>query len=193
MYMIYSVSGIVSHVDTETCVIEASGIGFHIIGTPSLLSHAKKGKKLTAFCVVGADFSALFGFLTLQERSLFDLLRTVPGIGPKMAMKILSRISVDDIAGLILLQDTEGLSKRAGVGSKTASKIVIELSEKLRGKNIASNTKISSQMELEEVLLGLGYEMSRVRSICSEKTTQTGSFEKRVKEALKLLAQEKRL
>ncbi len=191
--MIYSLEGIVSHIDSDGCVIEAGGIGFYIVGTPSLLSSAQEGKKLKAFCVVGADFTSLFGFKTLQERSLFDLLRTVPGIGPKMAMKILSRVSVDDIAGLILLRDAQGLSKRAGVGSKTASKIIIELSEKLRGKEISSNTQVASQMELEDVLIGLGYDTTQVRHICSKQITHSGSFEKRVKEALKLLAQEKRL
>lgn len=191
--MIFSLRGTVGHCDDESCVIEAGGIGFLLTATPSLLSQASVGEEMSAYCVVGNEFQSLYGFLTLQERSLFSLLTTVPRIGPKMAMKIMSRVGVDDIAGLILLQDEEGLSKRAGIGAKTASKVILELSEKLKGSSIPSNTQVSTRIELEEVLLGLGYDKRQVQEVCKESEKFSGSFEKKVKEALSLLAKNKQL
>jgi len=108
--------------------------------------------------VVREDAQLLFGFLTAAERTAFRRLLKVNGVGPKVALSVLSGLSVDDLAAAVAAQDAARLTKVPGIGRKTAERIVLEMRDKLTG--IASATGAAATAggaDVLNALLALGY------------------------------------
>lgn len=131
------------------------------------------GEEVTVFIHlhVREDELALFGFFSLEEREMFNALMQVSGIGPKLAMAILSQLSVRELRQAILFGDIQPLVSISGVGKKTAGRILLELKDKI-GKDLLpeeivpeSATAVSTDLRSEAVsaLLALGYSLSEAQ------------------------------
>lgn len=123
------IQGIVENIGTDRAEINCGGIGFEIFTNSAALSRLKKDSeaKFYTTLIVREDALTLFGFLTREEKSIFEKLITVSGVGPKLALALLSGLSASEIAVSIVTGDDKSLSKISGIGKKTAQRIILEL------------------------------------------------------------------
>lgn len=131
--MISSIRGIVAFRSNEAVVIEVGGVGLDIFASRSALESCEIGETahLVTRLIVREDALTLYGFSSLPERELFDVLLKISGVGPKMAMSIISTMSIDNLRNAVSSQRVELLTRVPGVGKKTAEKIMLELKDKL--------------------------------------------------------------
>ncbi len=132
--MIHFVKGILDTVSENMVVVENGGIGFEImvpLSVVSSLPQTGNEVKIYTYTYVREDALQLYGFLTRDELSMFRLLITVSGIGPKGALGILSVMDADALRFAILADDVKSISKAPGIGAKTASKLILELKDKM--------------------------------------------------------------
>ena len=126
-------NGEIVDINGSSVVIDVNGIGYNLAVSNYTLQNCAVGeqKKLYAYLQVKEDGVALFGFSTLEEKSMFLLLISVSGIGPKMALAVLSGMNCNSLALAILNGDTKQLTKIKGLGKKTSERLVLELREKV--------------------------------------------------------------
>ncbi len=145
-------------------IVEASGVGYDVlipISTYSALPEAGAEVRLRIYTHVREDALALFGFLTAEEKTIFERLISVSGIGPSLAIKVLSGMGTADLIPAIRNGSVEHLVRIPGVGRKTAERIVLELKDKLEGMGAAPAAKpVAALSTLEQdvlsALLNLG-------------------------------------
>lgn len=148
--MIGFVKGTIEESGENYLVVDCSGVGFELIATSNAVStfSGSQGQvKIPTYMSVREDAMTLFGFVDTNEKVLFTKLISVSGVGPKMAITILSSISVVDLCLAIASADTITLSKVKGLGKKTAEKIIVELREKI-GKVETGQISISNMNNL---------------------------------------------
>jgi holliday junction DNA helicase RuvA len=143
-------------------VVEASGVGYDVaisIPTFSDLPAAGSEVALHIHTHVREDAIALFGFLRIEEKRLFEKLLAVSGIGPKLAITILSGMPVTDMIGAIRGGDVARLTRIPGIGKKTAERMVLELRDKVEEFGAAAPAKTVSALEEDvlSALVNLGY------------------------------------
>ncbi len=132
--MIAHLRGTLLEKHPNQAVIEAGGVGYDVaipVSTFSALPEAGKEVRLRVHTHVREDAIALFGFWTVDEKAMFERLISVSGIGPKLALTVLSGLAVPDLAAAIRCGAAERLVRIPGVGKKTAERIILELKEKL--------------------------------------------------------------
>jgi Holliday junction DNA helicase RuvA len=133
--MITSVSGILVSATPLTAVIEAGGLGYEVnipLTTAERLPQPGQPARLHTLAVYREDAHALYGFATSEERDFFRLMvEKVTGVGPKLALSVMSRLSLATLKGAIASGDVGLLAKCPGIGRKTAERLVIELRDKL--------------------------------------------------------------
>ena len=132
--MISFLVGVIDEKSENNVVLDVNGIGFQLyVSNNSLITLPSAGEraKIYTYMAVREDDVSMFGFSTLEERALFNKLITVSGVGPKMAISILSGLSISDLTLAIIKEDVKLLSKIKGLGKKTAERICLELKEKL--------------------------------------------------------------
>lgn len=133
--MITSVSGILVSATPLAAVIETGGLGYEIhipITTAERLPQPGQTAKLHTLAVYREDSQTLYGFATIEERDFFRLLvEKVTGVGPKMALSVMSKLSLGTLKSAIASGDVGLLAKCPGIGKKTAERLVIELRDKL--------------------------------------------------------------
>lgn len=132
--MISFLVGVIEEKRENLLVIDVNGIGFELnVSNNTLVSLPYQGEsaKIYTYMAVREDGVSLFGFSTIEERELFYKLITVNGVGPKMAISILSGLSISDLTVAIANEDTKLLSKIKGLGKKTAERICLELKDKI--------------------------------------------------------------
>jgi Holliday junction DNA helicase RuvA len=147
--MISYIKGELSEVSEEGIIIEANGLGYEVrMPLSSLDGLPRTGSqiKVYTYLYVREDAIGLFGFLTRDDLKVFKLLITVNGIGPKGALGILSAITPDDLRFAVLSDDVKTIAKAPGIGNKTASKLIIELKDKLKLED-AFEQKMLNQLE----------------------------------------------
>jgi Holliday junction DNA helicase RuvA len=116
-------------------VIDVGGIGYQVqVTQPALqqLSHQKEPVKLFTYMAVREDAVTLYGFIHQSELEMFRILIGVSGIGPQIAMNLLSQIGIDDFAVAILNEDETALTKISGIGTKSAKRLILELLDKMK-------------------------------------------------------------
>ena len=132
--MISFLIGVIEEKSENSVILDVNGIGFQLfVSNNSLVTLPKQGEtaKIFTYMAVREDDISLFGFSTLEERNLFNKLIMVSGIGPKVAISILSGLSISDLTLAIIKEDVKLLSKIKGLGKKTAERICLELKDKL--------------------------------------------------------------
>lgn len=188
--------GVITEVHENYIVLENNKIGFKIFITDFFrdnVSAFDEYKVYTEF-VEREDASILYGFSSQKERDLFNLLTDVTSIGPKYAMNILSTMTVDECKTAIITDDIKLLTQAPGVGKKTASRIILELKEKIEKdfvpseKSVTKEVKKSSDSEFaREALLQLGYFKNDVDAFIENTDISGLSIEDIMKKAMKSL------
>lgn len=132
--MYYSITGKVAFYEEGRIVIENNGIGYDLgVSANTLAKFAKKGEIVTVYTYlhVQEDALRLFGFATKEEKAMFINLIGISGVGPKIALQILSGIDLQRLAICIVNSDVKTLAKVKGIGRKTAERVILELKEKI--------------------------------------------------------------
>ncbi len=139
--MIAYIKGLFAEADGNAVMIEtAGGIAYEVAVMPSDLERLPvQGEeiKLYTYLQVKEDGVALYGFLSKTDLTIFKLLITVSGIGPKLGLGILSSIGADELRMAVLSEDADRLAAAPGIGKKTAGRLVIELKDKIMALNVA--------------------------------------------------------
>lgn len=172
--MIYSITGLLRQVAPTYCVIEACGVGYQCsASTYTLSSLPGRGQEVTLLTHlwVKEDGVELFGFSTEQEKHCFRLLIGVSGVGPRVALAILSDATPDRLMLSIAAGDAKALTRAQGVGAKLAQRIILELRDKVTDEDIGSSfgeeqgtiaalgesAKNTAKSEAISALVALGY------------------------------------
>jgi len=158
--MIGRIAGTLMEKRPPQVVVMAHGVGYELdvpMSTFYNLPRTGEPVELLTHLVIREDAHLLFGFLTANERSTFRQLLKVNGVGPKVALSVLSGMSVDDLATAVAAQDAVRLTKVPGVGRKTAERLVLELRDKLPGIAGMQPATAKASSDVLNALLSLGY------------------------------------
>lgn len=199
--MIYSVTGTVAAFDRSMVAVDVNGVTFHCITTMTTSQKcASIGSKVTLFTYLNVreDAMELFGFYDKSEMDCFKMLITVNGVGPKMALAILSELTPDKVALSIASGDYKALTKASGVGPKLAQRVVMELKDKVGGLAVGTSAEVdlsaisaaldnSNSAEAVAALEMLGYSQSEA-SVAVSKISSTLPVEEIIKQSLKILS-----
>jgi len=160
-------------------IVEAAGVGYDVaISVPTFSELPATGSEvaLHIHTHVREDALALYGFLRAEEKQLFEKLITVSGIGPKLAVTILSGMPTADMVGAIRANDHARLTKIPGVGKKTAERMCVELRDKLEGFGGATAVKKVSAVEEDVIsaLTNLGYQRALAEKAVERAISSSG-------------------
>ena len=160
------ISGALARADTKTAVIDCGGVGYKcfISAWTYRKIYDKPSVKLYTYLNVKEDAFDLYGFADEGERELFLLLTTVSGVGPKVALSVLSELESGQIVSALLSGNYKPLTSASGVGPKMAQRMCLELRDKIKGLSVGAADEIPSPAvllgdagEAVEVLVALGY------------------------------------
>jgi len=178
-------------------IVEAGGVGYDVhipLSTFAAVGALRAEVTLLIYTYVREDQLALYGFLTAREKHLFELLLSVSGVGPSLALRILSGMSVDEIIPAVRRGDVPALTRINGVGRKTAERVIVELKDKLAAAETAATEPRVPRSQLEEdlhsALVNLGYDR-REAERAIEKLRRDGapaSFDAALRAALQQLS-----
>jgi Holliday junction DNA helicase RuvA len=131
--MIAFVRGTVAELSLTSAVVEVGGVGLELNCTPNTLASLRTGAQATlpTSMIVREDSMTLFGFLDDDEKSLFEMLLTASGVGPKLAQAMLAVLSPDDLRRAVTAEDIKALTRVPGIGQKGAQRIVLELKDRI--------------------------------------------------------------
>lgn len=154
--MIAYLKGVLDEKDLGSVVVECGGVGYEVeipLSTFDRLPAEGEQVKLLTCHVVREDAQQLFGFFTKPERTMFELMTSVTGIGPKLALTILSGLTVGDLQLAITQKDSKRLSSVKGIGKKIAERLVVELRGKINPIEALANATAETSKEQSAVLL----------------------------------------
>ena len=142
------IKGTIEYVDVDSFIIDNNGIGYRILSSTNVTSRLKLHESLTVYTYLNVreDDMTLFGFLSNEEVSVFKLLISVSGIGPKVALSIMSQLTLDELRMAVISEDYKAISKANGVGTKTAQRAVIELKDKFKLEDIFAENDMSDDL-----------------------------------------------
>lgn len=165
--MIAFVRGRVASVTLSSAVLEVGGVGLELMCTPATLATLRNGQETTlpTSMVVREDSLTLFGFLDDDEKSLFELLQTASGVGPKVAQSMLAVLPPDDLRTAVAAEDVKTLTRVPGIGQKGAQRIILELKDRIgapgggRGSAslVGSGATGGWRDQVHQGLIGLGW------------------------------------
>ena len=174
--MISSLTGKISHIGASSAQIVVSGGGFSFFATPGTLLSLRTGKETTVFTslVVREDSLSLFGFVAEEEQRAFEILQSVRGIGPKMALGALGVMSVDELRTAVANQDEKMLTRIPGVGKKSAQRMILDIGDKLGPAPQQGLSRVSSAVGAEVVaaLTQLGWDEATAQEAVSQVESQ---------------------
>ncbi|HZJ76730.1 MAG TPA: Holliday junction branch migration protein RuvA [Oscillospiraceae bacterium] len=189
--------GTVVDIVADKIVMEVSGIGYRINSTANSISGITKGEYATIYTdlVVRENELNLYGFASMEELSMFQLLLSVTKIGPKVASAILSTHTPDKLGVYILNKDVRLISKAPGVGKKTAERIILELKDKVDKFSTGYGHKLyddedmgNDENEIVEALMALGYNKIEADKAVKTVKHKDSVTEDILKNALRFLA-----
>lgn len=198
--MIGYLKGVISHIFVNSCFIDVHGVGYRIYAPASTLDTLCVGQEamLYTYMSVREDAIVLYGFATQDEYDLFMLLIGVNGVGPKVALGILSAGTADSFRLAVHQKDIKGLTKMPGIGKKTAERIVLELQDKIGP--VASEDAGAADLgnsaapglsdilaETLAALTSLGYSEQEVLPVAESHLAGCTTVEQLLKETLKAL------
>lgn len=199
------IKGILISKNHPYAVVENNGIGYSILcnaRTLGLLGECEKEIKIYTKLIHKEDSMTLCGFCHREDRTIFDILTSVSGIGTKVALCLLDEFSGSELIGAVIDEDYKLISRTKGVGAKMAQKIILELKDKLTSLNVTSEVtagKINADniskdtiLEVQTVLQSLGYSQSEYQSALeiSAKKTQKDDPQEILRQTLQILSNE---
>jgi holliday junction DNA helicase RuvA len=179
--MIASLTGRVQDRGADHAVIECGGVGFRVNASSHTLSKlpaAGKQASVHTHLILREDGAHLYGFAAAEERELFLNLISVAGVGPKMALAVLSGSTVADTRVAIASGDVKRFQVVPGIGKKTAERVIVELRERIAGELAAQPAAVpaeaSARVLAREGLVGLGYDPAEAESMLDEASAEAG-------------------
>lgn len=179
--MIRQVTGTILSVEPTGCVLEVSGWGVFIALPNATQVLPGETRTLMTHMVVKQDGMELYGFTDTADRTFFEHLLTVSGIGPKTALSILTRAPRESLENAIATRDISYLTRVAGLGKKAAEKLAIELSEKIIP---SGETQGATDSEVIDTLIALGYTEREARAALGRVPLHISGRDARLKAAL---------
>jgi Holliday junction DNA helicase RuvA len=175
-------------------VLDVGGVGYLVAATPTALRRAEAGEEVTVetYLHVREDALQLYGFAEAAERELFVHLLGVSGIGPKVALAVVSSAPAGELRRAIVLEDPARFQAIPGIGKKTAERIVLELKEKLGSEDVVAlpsppGAPTSAHVVARNALVELGYSVIEAEQALARVNPEL-SPEERVREALRSAA-----
>jgi Holliday junction DNA helicase RuvA len=183
--VIASLTGTVLYASNGQIVLDVNGVGYLVYSTSDSVQALSAGQSITVFTslVVREDSLTLFGFVSKDELEVFELLRSVNGVGPKSALAILGELSVERIAQAVANDNDATFKAVSGIGAKTAKLITLTLSGKLSTSSSGAGSNHSKKAV--EALVGLGWS----EKVASETVHQVGTAAMSDKQLLKAALQ----
>lgn len=197
--MIYSLNGEVTHLEQNLIVVECGGVGYACRSTSTAVSRAVIGEKIKLYTYLNIreDAAELFGFFDESELNCFKMLLSVSGVGPKVAIAILSDLKPQEFALAVVNDDSKTITRAQGVGTKLAQRIVLELKDKLKKDNSFASADIpkidlnasasNAVSEALTALMVLGFSNSQAQKALAGLPEEL-SVQELVKEGLKRLS-----
>jgi Holliday junction DNA helicase RuvA len=175
--MISLITGAVRSISTDKAIVEVGGVGLSLSITSQTSSQLHLGASAQLFTslVVREDSLTLFGFLDEQSRNTFELLQTVSGIGPKVALAVMGSHSAESLATAIAQEDIKAIEKVPGIGRKGAQRLILELKGKLTDFGSGSAVQVHQPVwreHLMSALISLGYSSKESDSAINEVLAQ---------------------
>lgn len=196
--MIASIRGPVSQIGLDYVVIDVAGVGLAVRATPTTLAGLQRGSEaeLATTLVVREDSLTLFGFASAAGKELFELVQSVSGVGPKIALALLAVLDPAELQAALASGDTAVLTRAPGIGKKSAERLVLELRDKVGAATTAAadsrapSTPINDR--LIEALVGLGFTTKQAEGAVADVTADpdlavTGDVGVLLRRALALL------
>lgn len=188
--MIGKIKGTLENIDGNIGLISTnSGLSFQTYLTPALISKSKIGNPISVYTYlqVREDALTLFAFETKEQHQLFQLLLLVSGVGPKTAYLVISNANFNDLLNAITDNNIDFFSSIKGLGKKTAMKIILELSQKLK-QSFSLDKMLPSDDDriIIDALVSLGFKTNDIKSVIA-KIPKDFSIENKIKTALKLI------
>ena len=186
--MIVGIRGKVEVVGPDWLVVDLGEVSLKVAVPASTISRVKAGVQLHlhTYLQVREDRLSLFGFSTAAELALFEAVLGVTGIGPKLALSLLSTLSPEDVVKAVTAGDTGTLARAPGIGKKVASRLALELKGKLEGEwSLPTEGPAAAQSDVVAALIALGYSSAEATRAASSVPTDSGlSVEERIRRAL---------
>lgn len=188
--MIGSISGTVRLKELSYLVVDVGGVGYKVSVTTDTTLETTLGEPVFLWTHLAVRENALdlYGFTDRDTLSLFELLITISGIGPKTALGILNVASAEMLRQAVATEDTSYLTKVSGIGKKNAEKIVLELKDKLVTTSADMDTSMKGAGDVMEALLALGYNERDIRESIKKLPKELTTASEKVKAALKILS-----
>lgn len=199
--MIAYIKGTAVYADQECIIVDNRGMGYEIRTSSATCSQVRMGEEVTlyTYLYVREDMIALYGFLSREELRIFRLLLGVSGIGPRVAVSVLSTLKVEDLYYAVISEDTKSIARTPGIGPKGAKRLIIELKDKLDLSDLGLGEKEeesistgesagedSQLMDAMEALIALGYSNGEAyRAVHKVPGAKDMDTETLLKEALK--------
>jgi Holliday junction DNA helicase RuvA len=166
--MIATLRGEITQIEDTALILEVGGVGLRVFVPAPLRGRMKAGENLLLYThlVVREDALTLYGFESQSERELFNILLGVDGIGPKVALSVLSTMTIDAIQRAVFADEADILSRVPGVGKKTAQKMALHLKDKLKPMDALATMAAMSDTDSEVLaaLTALGYSVVEAQS-----------------------------
>lgn len=197
--MISILSGPVLALTATSVVLDCSGVGYEALCTTRTLGTLQSGQPARLFTVLNVreDALTLFGFSSIEERTFFNQLTSVSGVGPKLALSLLSTFTPAEVQQAISLNQPATLARASGVGKRMAEKIIVELKDKLGQitsfgplSTAANNLTHMQATDLTSALINLGYQPKIAEAAATEalKSNPTAPFDELFRLALRKAA-----
>ncbi len=176
--MIAQIRGRVVSLDQTSTIIDVAGVGYLLSITNTTSSKLTLGSEATlaTALIVREDDMSLFGFLDQSEKRVFDLLRSVTGVGPKSALAVLANLGLDEIAIAVMSDDDAAFRRVSGIGPKTAKLITVTLAGKITSSSgsTAPSSKLADQNVIA-ALVGLGWSERLASDAVNQATKDLGA------------------
>lgn len=191
--MIAYLRGKIISKNLNSMIIDVGGVGYQVFSGEKFLNELGLGQEVEVYThhQVREDASDLYGFKSPEDLELFVLLLSVSGVGPKSALGVLQMATSDEVKEAIIRGDAGLLTKVAGIGQKTAERIVLELKTKVirsaKGTGLIDSLPVSGSDEID-ALMSLGYSLSEARLALNAVSSELTDSGERVKAALKKMA-----
>jgi Holliday junction DNA helicase RuvA len=187
--MISHLEGTVHSVHPGFVILSVGGVGYKVAATRETLVSLKNAKTaaLWTHLAVREDALDLYGFRTEEELKFYNMLLTVPGIGPKSALAVLDIASISTLRSAISAGNASYLTNVSGIGKKTAEKIVLELKDKVGAGEESRGASLKGDEEALEAMRALGYSQTEARDALRKVPAEVEKSSARLREALRIL------
>jgi holliday junction DNA helicase RuvA len=176
--VIAQLTGKIAFLDLSSAIVDVSGVGYSLQITATTSKSLSIGQQITlaTALIVREDDMSLYGFISQDEKRVFDLLRSVTGVGPKSALAVLGSLGLEEIAAAVMNDDDVAFKKVSGIGPKTAKLITVTLAGKLTStQKPAQRGEMPSRNSVVLALVGLGWSEKSATAAVEESLQAIGA------------------